>query len=364
MTLSMIPVPPKHPLEKHLAPSRSFQGIPGIARLASGRLLATWYGGGCGENQDNFVMLAYSDDDGITWSDTAWVVDPPAETVRAFDPALFVASDGRLFWFWAQSESGGGCALFDGKAGVWMSVCENVTDPVDRYSWSDPVRIADGIMMNKPTVLANGDWALPVSVWGTFPALYPDNDPGDRLILSRDNGKTFSEQGRVLASEDLRSYSEHCFYQLKDQKTIVVQIRTKKGAYCASSVDHGITWSDLVPSTICTCNTRSFMIRLASGRLLAVFNEDPALRRNMTAALSDDDGATWQHKLLLDPRQETSYPDIVQASDGTIYIIHDYARYGGGYILVSRITEGDIEAGRLIDPASFASRIISHTSSV
>lgn len=364
MTSSMIPVPPKHPLKKHLAQNRSFQGIPGIAYLASGRLFATWYGGGCGENQDNFVMLVYSDDDGANWSDTAWVVDPPAEKVRAFDPALFVSPDGRLFWFWSQSESVDGCALFDGKAGVWMSVCENVSDAVEDYCWSEPVRIADGIMMNKPTVLANGDWALPVSVWGCFPALFPDNDPGDRLLISSDNGRTFAERGRVSASMDLRSYSEHYFYQLADRQTLVVQLRTKQGYYYASSADNGIHWSGLEPSTFRTCNTRSFMMRLASGRLLAVFNDDPAVRRNMTAALSDDDGVTWTHKLLLDPRHDTSYPDIVQASDGSIRIIHDYARYRGGYILVSRITEADIETGRLIDPASYTSRIVSHTKNV
>ena len=364
MKPSMTTVPPARPQEKHLSANRSFQGIPGICRLPSGRLFATWYGGGCGENQDNFVMLVYSDDDGASWSDTAWVVDPPHEKVRAFDPALFVAPDGRLFWFWTQVEANDKSSMFDGKAGVWCSVCENISDPVEDYRWSAPVRIADGIMMNKPTVLADGSWALPVSVWGCYSAQFPDNDPGDRLIITSDGGKTFSERGRVLAGEDLRIFSEHYFYQLKDQKTIRVGVRTKKGCYCAESADGGISWSELAPATYTTCNSRSFVIRLASGRLLAVFNDDPAVRRNMTAALSDDDGKTWTHKLLLDPRQETSYPDIVQAEDGTIYIIHDHARYQGGYILVSRITERDIEAGRLVDPASYASRIVSHTKNV
>ena len=364
MKPSMTTVPPAKPQEKHLSANRSFQGIPGICRLPSGRLFATWYGGGCGENQDNFVMLVYSDDDGASWSDSVWVVDPPPEMVRAYDPALFVSPEGRLFWFWSQAESSEKCAIFDGSAGVWMSVCDNVSDPVEEYRWSVPVRITDGIMMNKPTVLDNGDWALPVSVWGCYSAQFPDNDPGDRLIITSDGGKTFSERGRVLAGEDLRIFSEHYFYQLKDQKTIRVGVRTKKGCYCAESADGGISWSELAPATYTTCNSRSFVIRLASGRLLAVFNDDPAVRRNMTAALSGDDGATWTHKLLLDPRQETSYPDIVQAEDGTIYIIHDHARYQGGYILVSRITERDIEAGRLVDPASYASRIVSHTKNV
>ena len=38
--------------------TRLFQGIPGIERAANGRLWATWYGGGVGETEHNYVMLA------------------------------------------------------------------------------------------------------------------------------------------------------------------------------------------------------------------------------------------------------------------------------------------------------------------
>jgi hypothetical protein len=34
---------------------RAFQGIPGIERAANGRLWATWYGGGKGEDRHNFI---------------------------------------------------------------------------------------------------------------------------------------------------------------------------------------------------------------------------------------------------------------------------------------------------------------------
>ena len=42
--------------------------------------------------------------------------------------------------------------------------------------------------------------------------------------------------------------------------------------------------------------------------------------------LSDDDGVTWQHKLLLDERNEVSYPDAVE-HNGFIYIIYDRVFY-------------------------------------
>ena len=54
----------------------------------------------------------------------------------------------------------------------------------------------------------------------------------------------------------------------------------------------------------------------------------PSRRTHLTAFLSEDDGATWPHRLLLDER-ETSYPDAVEGSDGTLHIVHDFQRKGG-----------------------------------
>ena len=59
----------------------------------------------------------------------------------------------------------------------------------------------------------------------------------------------------------------------------------------------------------------------------------------MTAFLSDDDGISWPYHLLLDGRENVSYPDGTEAQDGRLYLIHDFARSNGGYILLSRITE-------------------------
>ena len=64
--------------------SRRFQGIPGIELSPNGRLWATWYGGGNGEDRHNYVMLNRSDDGGQRWSDLRLVIDPDGEgPVRA-----------------------------------------------------------------------------------------------------------------------------------------------------------------------------------------------------------------------------------------------------------------------------------------
>ena len=93
-------------------------------------------------------------------------------------------------------------------------------------------------------------------------------------------------------------------------------------------------------------------------------------RNNLTALLSEDDGKTWPYKLLLDGRNDVSYPDAVEAADGYIYITYDRERgcfkedlatamADAREILMAKITEKDILAGQLTDEGSFLQGIIS-----
>ena len=52
---------------------------------------------------------------------------------------------------------------FDGRCGDWFIRCDDpdAAEPV----WTKPERFADGCTLNKPTVLSNGDWLIPVSLW-------------------------------------------------------------------------------------------------------------------------------------------------------------------------------------------------------
>ena len=75
-------------------------------------------------------------------------------------------------------------------------------------------------------------------------------------------------------------------------------------------------------------------------------------RSRMMAYVSDDDGASWMGGLVLDERDNVSYPDAAQGVDGTIYIVHDRERTQAKEILFHRVTEADIRAGRVITPGS------------
>ena len=87
-------------------------------------------------------------------------------------------------------------------------------------------------------------------------------------------------------------------------------------------------------------------------------------RTRMTAYLSDDDGKTFPHKMLLCDEGQISYPSTTLSKDGAIYIVYDQGRgvIGQHTIFLSKITEEDILAGKLVKDGSFLNNIVSRPS--
>ncbi len=358
----ILPVYVSAPKSKHLTASRGFQGIPGVEMTPNGRLFATWYSGGGTEGPDNFVVLTKSDDHGGTWSEPIAVIDPPGRNIRAFDPSLWVDPQGRLWWFWAQCFSPKDGTISDGINGVW-GIFSSAPD-AENLSWSEPMRIADGVMMNKPTVLSDGTWALPAAVWanGIGGGKVPDKPVkcGANMIVSTDNGISFSFRGGVAVPE--RCYDEHMFIELNDAR-IWNLVRTNYGIGQSFSSDQGRTWTPGKDSLLGGPNSRFFIRRLKSGRMLLV-NHAAKIRSHLTAYLSDDDGKTWQGGLLLDEREGVSYPDGFQDKSGMIWIIYDHQRYTQGDILLARFSEEDILSGHLKSQNSKMRILVSHSGGV
>ena len=131
----------------------------GIERTQSGRLWACWVAGG--DSPKAFFVLATSDDDGETWSKPRLVVDAHDKSLPAERSVLvgnlWTDPLGRLWLIFDQSMD-----MFDGRAGVWVAVCEN--PDAEEPTWSKPRRIWHGVTLNKPTVLSTGQWMLPISL--------------------------------------------------------------------------------------------------------------------------------------------------------------------------------------------------------
>ncbi|MCC6679319.1 MAG: exo-alpha-sialidase [Phycisphaeraceae bacterium] len=322
------------PVDQYGSKTREFECVPGIERASNGRLWATWYAGGTDEGPENYVVLATSEDDGRTWSKPVLVI-APTPPVRAFDEAIWIDPEGRMWLFWAQAYT-----WWDGRAGVWAITTDNPQDA--KPTWSEPRRLCNGIMLNKPIVTRNGDWLAPVAVWKRTikkdPPLIIDDtrfchdlpdEQYSNVYRSRDRGQTWQRIG--YADEPDRSYDEHVLVERKDG-SLWMLIRTSAARMGQSfSHDGGVTWSRCYPSwwpsdppRIEHTDSRFFVRRLNSGNLLLVRHNPPGDLRgrySLTAFLSEDDGQTWTGGLLLDERFSAAYPDGVQAPDGTIYVI-------------------------------------------
>lgn len=351
------------PLPKYDCDQLDYGMTIGIERTPKGRLWACWVAGG--DSPKAFFVLATSDNDGDSWSKPRLVVDTHSKAIP-MDRSTLVGNlwtdpRGRLWLFFDQSME-----MFDGRAGVWATACEN--PDAEKPDWSSPQRIWHGVMLNKPTVVSTGEWLLPISLdqrggFGPFKGLFTELDPlrGANVFASADEGKTWERRGAVRFPNP--DWLEHMIVERKDG-THWMLARTTKGIMQSTSADGGRTWTEPTePPGIRHPNARFFVRRLASGRLLLVKHGDAIDehrgREKLSAWLSDDDGKTWKGGLILDDRKHVTYPDGLQAPDGTIFISYDHNRATDGEVLLARFTEADVLRTKFAGNKSKARMLIS-----
>ena len=63
-------------------------------------------------------------------------------------------------------------------------------------------------------------------------------------------------------------------------------------------------------------------------------------------------------KILLDERAGVSYPDISEGPDGVIYVHYDFDRYRAAEILLARLREEDLMAGKIVAPGSALRNVV------
>jgi len=171
-----------------------------------------------------------------------------------------------------------------------------------------------------------------------------------KVYASSDKGKTFTLHGTAnIADPERRGPDEPMIVERKDG-TLWMMVRMQGMAETISR-DGGKTWTPVERIAIKHCTSRFFLRRLQSGALLLVkhgpLNERSG-REKLMAYSSDDEGITWQGGLMIDEREDVTYPDGVQAEDGTIYLIYDHQRTPLGEVLMATFREEDVRAGKSV----------------
>lgn len=328
-------------LNKFAPSERLWQGIPSIEWSerddGGSRLWASLYSGGPNEPSPyNHTLYYFSDDDGDTW-DLAFAIDFAGveDGNRCFDPSI-KWDNKKLYLYWNQTGS------FFYSSMVCCAIVENPgilidgMDSIDNFIIGDPFFCSQGIKLNKPVVLTTGEW------------LYSAHNTGNASIVniysSLDNGFTWLLKGQAHL-ENAFFVSESSLVQIDNEgKELVLFSRTDISYYQAVNYSHdgGNTWTNADDSGRVCPPSRQCFYRLNSGNIVTAHHFDTYLRQNLFIGLSSDGCRTFAHNLVLDLRLGTSYPDIVQSKDGSIYIIWDYDRYGAKQILFVKIYEDNL----------------------
>ncbi len=330
---------------------RQFQGCPTLAVTPKGRICLGWYSGGTREpHMENYNLLIYSDDRGKTWSEPLLVIPSSKELrIHALDIQLWTDPQGALHVFWVQNNTepvpetlpahgpDQPLAVVDGwmfpdfTHACWEMVCADpdAAEPV----FSAPRCFDSGFLRCKPVVLDTGRILY---------FNYDQIDPRYGYSISDDGGKTVR---RCYGAEKITTnFDEAMAYQRLDG-SVRMLARTKLGELAQTvSHDRGETWEPARLSGISSPNTRFWIARTPTGRVMLINNDARDSRRRMTVYLSEDDGATWPYKRCIDPREGLSYPDA-DFYNGRVYLTYDHERTGAKEILFVSFTEDDILTG-------------------
>lgn len=334
---------------------RKFEQVPAVAATADGKqVFVAWYSGGAAPGPGNYVTLSVSQDLGKSWLNDQLVVYPRDKAYRLFDPTIWRDNNGKIHLFYGSAKNN---LLWDGFGGV-NSV--EIKWDGNRISNSQPIRISDGVMSNKPVYLSSIKKTL-FPVYIDKPILGTKSDKsfpqhGVFIYSKSNNNLPLSAYASIQIDEELRIHDEPQLVEISEMGEYLAMLRTTKGIYYTKSSDFGKTWAKIQPFTASgpTTSSRFYLGKLSSGNLLLVSNNSTT-RNKMSAFLSKNGGKTWPHKLVLDERENVSYPDADQTSDGTIHVVFDRERTGAKDILYCRFTENDILNGN--ESAVFKNRV-------
>jgi predicted neuraminidase len=284
---------------------------------SDGKLVAAWFGGKREGADDVGIWLSRKNNKG--WSAPAEVAtghDASNKPLPCWNPALFQYPGGPLVLFYKTGPT----------PDAWWGMMKTSTD--GGATWSAESQLPEGILgpiKDKPVLLKDGALLCPSST----------EDHGWQIHMEflKDEGKTW---GKTDAINDAKTTGliQPTILVHADQLQLLARSR-QKFIYQAWSKDDGRTWTTPTPTDLPNPNSGIDAVTLKDGRSLVVYNNTARGRSPLNVAVSKD-GKTWKMILTLEdePRQEFSYPAVIQSADGLVHVTYTWKRQRVKHVVI------------------------------
>ena len=309
--LTVAPVGPRNPRNSEAA----------IIQLQDGALLLGWtefYAGSADDHGPARIVGRISKDGGRTWGTKYTLVENDGGC-NVMEVNFLRLKEGRIALFHCQKNT----ESTDCRVMMRLSSDEGRTwGPAKQLS---PAGKYTGLTNGRGLRLRSGRILL--EAWeGGFSYCY----------ISDDEGRTWREGQRVKPRDGC--WEPACI-ALKNDRVMMLMRTGMGGQYRSLSRDGGETWSDPSPTPLAGTAAPVSVSRIPkTGDLLAIWNHNPgAKKRNpLTAALSKDEGETWEHLRNIEdaPDDAWAYPAVTWIGDQALLT---YFNYTGGLALKLRI---------------------------
>ena len=290
--------------------------------LKDGRILFvyTHFTGGGGDHDAAFLAVRYSSDGGRTSTTEDTVVVPNEGGMNVMSVSLLRLKSGAVALFYLRKNAEDDC----------MPVMRVSTD--EGATWSEPRLCVESpvgyyvVNNDRVVMLESGRLLIPAARHAL---------KGERMrahgalvcFLSDDDGATWRASETVLEEKDV-VLQEPGVVELRDGR-LMMFIRASGGVqYQSFSTDGGNTWSPVEPTTLKSPLSPASIERIPkTGDLLLVWNNHEGVTRDRqklrtpcTAAISKDDGKTWEQvrNIAADPNGWYCYTAIEFAGDGVL----------------------------------------------
>ena len=288
-----------------------------MLRLKDGRLLLAWTEFYTSKGSDwgpARIAAMFSRDKGRTWT-AKYTLQENIGRMNVMEPDLLRLRSGKVLLLFCRKNSEADCLPMlrrsDDDARTFSEPQPLPIDPYPSYT---------GTNHDRAIQLASGRILMPL--WYTLDYRVSRHILA-RVYHSDDEGATWRASRTIVDIPDSKAGAqEPGVIELKNGR-ILMWLRTDKGKiYRCHSRDRGDTWSQPEPMNLDSPLSPQSIKRIPkTGHLLLVWNHSTAARFPLTAAISEDEGQTWQNikNLDEDPQHTYAYTSIEFLEDRALF---------------------------------------------